>query len=83
MDLSLVPIQDLYEEILGRFDHAVFMGIKVGKDDSSYSRRWKGNHHMAMGLCSDLINEINTNIINSEIRLVQKIFRKMPDHLKV
>lgn len=66
MDLSLVPITDLYEELLNRFDVAIFVGKKIGEKDSSISRRYKGDHHLAMGLCNDLIHEINREIIQSE-----------------
>lgn len=53
-DLSLVPIQYLYTEILNRFDHVVIVGLKSNKDDRTISRRWKGSHHMVMGLCQDV-----------------------------
>ena len=69
MDLSLVPIQELYEEIAGRFDIAVFAGKKIGGKDSMISRRYKGDHHAAMGLCDDLIHSINREIIDGETPL--------------
>lgn len=66
MDLSLVPLQELYEELLNRFDHAVFMGKKIYGKDSNISRRWKGDYHIAMGLCDDLNYEIIQNMLETE-----------------
>lgn len=54
MDLTLVPLQDLYTEILNRFDTVIIAGLKNKKDETNISRRWKGSHHNVMGLCSDV-----------------------------
>lgn len=54
MDLTLVPLQDLYQEILNRFDHAVIIGMKVLPTENKISRRWKGDHHMASGMATDI-----------------------------
>lgn len=66
MDISLVPIEELYKELLSRFDHAVFMGKKINGIGSSASRRWIGDPHMAMGLCNDLSDEILSDLIREE-----------------
>ena len=65
-DLSLVPITALYEELLNRFDTVVFAGKRAVNKEYCVSRRYKGDHHIAMGLCSDLIHTINREIVESE-----------------
>ena len=62
-DLSLVTTNDLIDEMLNRFDHAVFMGIKaldiVNKEDDttriSSFRNWKGNSYTCAGLAQSLM----------------------------
>lgn len=66
MELSLVPAEELYEELLNRFDHAVFMGKQIQGKTSKISRRWKGDHHLAMGLCTDLQDDILGDLISTE-----------------
>lgn len=67
MDLSLVPTDDLLKEFINRFDHAVFMGIRLANDVTSkeecgiYScREWVGNSYTCVGLCASL----SRNILN-------------------
>lgn len=72
MDLSLIPIQDLYSEILNRFDNVVIVGLKIKSDSKNISRRWKGSHHIIMGLCADVSNLVaqdwmkNQELINTD-----------------
>lgn len=54
MDLSLVPVQELYTEILNRFDHVAIVGLKIKDNSKDISRRWKGDPHTVSGLCSDV-----------------------------
>lgn len=58
MSLELVPLQELYDELLSRFDHIIIIGLKVKDKDKEVSRRWKGSHHFTMGLCGDMSNLI-------------------------
>lgn len=64
MDLQLVPIDDLVKELTNRFDHAVFMGIKVESNDPKatagiYScREWVGNSYTCAGLAQSLTRNI-------------------------
>lgn len=59
MDLSLASMEDLLKELLGRFDHAVFMGLQVpGDGHTKTCRRWIGNSHTTIGLCEDLKDSI-------------------------
>lgn len=53
MDLTLVPLEELYSEILNRFDHVIIGGIKVLPQEKKISRRWNGDHHISTGICAD------------------------------
>lgn len=64
MDLELVPTDDLARELVGRFAHAVFVGMKVREAadredcDALEYMHWDGEHRTAQGLlvaASDLI----------------------------
>jgi len=56
--LSEASTEDLIDELLHRFDHAGFIGVRVAvaPKENQYVRRWVGNDHMVMGLCADLAN---------------------------
>ncbi len=62
MDLSLASTEDLKLELLNRYDHAGFVGMKVmldspdpkGESPVNVSRRWVGNTHTCIGLLEDL-----------------------------
>jgi len=57
VDLSLVPLGDLLTEAIGRMEHAVFVGMQTqihASDKNCVYRRWHGNTHTCVGLCSDL-----------------------------
>ena len=57
-DITLISTRDLVEELLDRFDHAVFAGIKVvsTKEVSPIQtfRRWVGNSYTCSGICAGL-----------------------------
>jgi len=48
--------QALIKALLHRFDHAAFVGmrVEVRPGTHGYTRRWRGNTHVVMGLCQDL-----------------------------
>ena len=53
MDLAFVETESLVRELMGRYDHAVFAGIKAGyhaPTDNLTTRRWKGNLVTCAGL---------------------------------
>lgn len=53
-DLKLVSDKELIDEILGRYDNAIFAGIKfdIGAKGMNYTRRrWRGNLATCAGLC--------------------------------
>lgn len=56
-NLELVPTDDLLEEVLGRFEHAVFAGLKVNyASETQYEiRRTIGNSRTCQGLAFSLI----------------------------
>ncbi len=67
MDLNLISNEDLILELANRYDHFAFIGMKemdVVKDpgqkctNKQYTRRWKGENHMWMGLLHDLSGDI-------------------------
>lgn len=59
--LSLVATDDLLAEVIGRFDHAIFAGMRINQDGSEnhgYVRTWNGNSHACMGLAADLTAKV-------------------------
>ena len=60
-DIQLISTKDLIDEVMNRFDHAVFSGMRVGSQgrDSYTARRWLGNKATCSGLCSQLQYVIN------------------------
>lgn len=67
-DLSLISTDDLFEELVNRFDHLVISGIKYTKSDGEYMvmRKWSGNRHTCLGLLTVLSQKIaNKEIENS------------------
>jgi hypothetical protein len=59
MDLSLVPIEELAEELMRRSKTAIIHLHDV-KDEQGYFN-WTGDYYTALGLCADL-----TRIISEE-----------------
>jgi hypothetical protein len=59
-DLELVSDDDLLDELLNRFDHACFVGMRVSipADYHGYTRRHKGNSHTCVGLLQELSSGI-------------------------
>lgn len=54
-DLSHVQTDELIEELLKRYDHAAFTGMKVMTHIASeYKQRFVGNCHLLVGLLQDL-----------------------------
>jgi len=57
VDLELVDTHDMVHELMTRFDHAAFIGMKAGlkgPEDHEYVRSWIGNTHTVSGLLDDL-----------------------------
>lgn len=68
-DLSLVDTDELLAELLARFDHAVFAGLKsqIGASDRiEFTREWIGNTHTCLGLTADLQARIIENFREEE-----------------
>lgn len=56
MNLELIETDQLLDELMNRFDHAVFAGMKVKQDESTYERWQKtGNLRTCQGLAFGLI----------------------------
>lgn len=55
-ELSFETTDDLLEELLHRFDHAIFAGMNYVDDDGTHKcqRRWRGNSFTCAGLASDM-----------------------------
>jgi hypothetical protein len=55
-DLALFSSHDLIEEVMSRFDHAVFSGLKVQGDELPYivHRQQVGNILTCIGMCHSL-----------------------------
>ena len=53
-ELQLVPTHELIQELMRRYDHAVFGGIQVRTDQNIRSRRQKGDYHLCAGLAMSL-----------------------------
>ncbi len=71
-DLSLVPTNDLTEELVKRHDAVVLTGIKYTKEDEYITfRLFSGNRFV----CNGLIGVINTMIANDEIGHTMKMNR--------
>ncbi len=59
MNLDLTPTDDLLTELEGRFEHAIFYGLKenlanVGEGNAEGTYRYKGNVDTILGLCERL-----------------------------
>lgn len=59
MDLELVETSELLDELLRRFDHVVFAGLKE-MDSGRYanSSRWKGCHFTCSGAAQMLSERV-------------------------
>lgn len=55
MDLSLIPIMDLFEEIDRRFDTVVILTCKERSDNDVFECHKKGSHVTAVGLCEQYV----------------------------
>ena len=59
-DLTLIPTQDLFDELFGRFDHAVFKGRRQEKGmDSVAMFDWRGEHAICLGMLSEIAHDIH------------------------
>lgn len=65
--VNLISTDDLLDELISRFDHIAFIGVKelqIRKDKEEkrvtleFTRRWSGNSLTVMGLCQDLSNGV-------------------------
>jgi hypothetical protein len=49
--LELATTDELINELMSRFEHAVFCGMKLPTEDwQNINRKWKGNSHTCAGL---------------------------------
>lgn len=53
MDLSLVPIEELSEELMKRGDCGITLITGIGSDGNAYIN-WTGDYYKALGLCVDM-----------------------------
>lgn len=53
-ELQLVPTHELIQELMTRYDHAVFGGIQARSEQNIRSRRQKGDYHTCAGLAMSL-----------------------------
>lgn len=61
-ELTLHSTKDLIGELVSRFDHVVFSGVKVldtARTNSLNVRKFYGNHIVCAGLCTQLTGLIN------------------------
>ena len=59
MNLELLPIDDLLDELGNRFDHTVFMGLKLRDLDNAESTyRVNGGRFICLGLCEELKDQV-------------------------
>lgn len=66
VELSFVDTDALVNELLGRYDHAIFTGLRFPKDEEYVlHRRWKGNSATCIGLVG-LLNNAVTNHFEEE-----------------
>lgn len=62
MNLELTDTDDLIAELLSRYDHALFAGMKVQSEDAISkdgkiveNRKWVGNTRVIQGLCFEIM----------------------------
>jgi len=68
-DMKFISTNELLQEILSRFDHAIFIGIRcldmVKKEGDitriETSRKWKGNSYTCAGMAMEIGREILEN----------------------
>jgi len=59
-DLYELNTDDLIKELLSRYDHAIFHGIKCTNDEASfYQSQWVGNTATCLGLAARIQHVIN------------------------
>ena len=56
IDISLVPLNELVDEVINRGDTAVVMVIE--KENHQLYFNWVGDYYRALGVCSELENRI-------------------------
>ena len=58
-DMSLIPTQDVLNELKGRFEHMVFKGQRKENSGRSVAMfDWHGEHAICLGLCAEVQFEI-------------------------
>lgn len=67
-NLSLIPTDELLEEVASRYDWVIFMGrkIKIGANDWETKRRWKGDVYCYVGLADNMADFLNQQIAQNE-----------------
>lgn len=61
-DITLYSTNDLIDELINRFEHAIFAGMQTAvhsKEDIIIKRQWKGNNTTCCSLVSELQFYIN------------------------
>lgn len=73
IDIKLIPTEELMDELLNRFDHAVFIGRKeldLSETGEYYSlKKYRGSFHMNLGMLSSLTSYLNKKL-DEESRIV-------------
>ncbi len=70
--LSVVPTDDLIEELKKRFDHTIFFGLRAVSVEKNGTLNWEtkrrhsGNGFMCLGLCDNMKAYINGGLMMME-----------------
>lgn len=71
-DLHFESDEDLIDELLSRYEHACFVGLKVLTGDEDVTgihqvrRRYKGNSHTVIGLLHDAQNFTHATYLETD-----------------
>ncbi len=73
-EIGLILTEELIQELLNRYEHAIFMGVKIPQleKDGKYVgeivslRRWIGNSYTCAGLCASLSRSIMSSFTDRE-----------------
>ena len=58
-DMSLIPTQDVLNELKSRFEHMVFKGQRKENDGKSVAMfDWRGEHAICLGLLAEVGHDI-------------------------
>ena len=69
-DMSLIPTQEVLNELKNRFEHMVFKGQRKENDGRSVAMYdWHGEHVLCLGLCDEIQHDILKDKDNTAERL--------------